>query len=185
MTQYDLSQLRVLVVDDNQFMVRLVRTMLAAFGVRGVVEAYDGSQALERMNEGTIDLIILDWEMPILNGAELVRLVRNPEHPCAYAPIIMITGHTTVRRVEDAQAMGVNDIIGKPFSTECLYNHLLDNVLHPRPFLRTIDYFGPKPRLPELTHALTRDAEPQGVGAMHQIIISEADDMFTETVDVA
>ena len=147
MTAYDFSELRVLVVDDNVHMCRLVRTMLGAFGLRYVADASDGAEALERINQGHFDILVVDWEMPVLDGAQLINLIRRPEHPMAYVPIIMITGHSTYRRTQEALALGVNDVLCKPFSPKALYLRIADSVLNPRPFLRTANYFGPKPRL--------------------------------------
>ncbi|WP_375571726.1 response regulator [Ahrensia marina] len=146
-TAYDYSQVRVLVVDDNVHMCRLVRAMLNAFGIRQVADAGDGAEALELMEQNQFDVLVVDWEMPVLDGAELVRLIRNPEHSYCYAPIIMITGHSTYRRTQQALALGVNDVLCKPFSPKALYMRLADNVATPRPFIRSPEYFGPKPRV--------------------------------------
>lgn len=144
---YDISQLRVLVVDDNVFMCRLVRTMLGAFGLRHVIDAHDGAEALERIDQSHFDILIIDWEMPVLNGPELVRLIRRPDHQLAFAPIIMITGYSTYRRTQEALALGVNDVLCKPFSPRALYLRITDSIFRPRPFIRSDSYFGPKPRL--------------------------------------
>jgi two-component system chemotaxis response regulator CheY len=80
MARYDISQLRVLVVDDNVFMCRLVRTMLSAFGLRHVIDAHDGAEALERIDQSHFDILVVDWEMPVLNGPEL-----GSSHPPARA----------------------------------------------------------------------------------------------------
>jgi two-component system chemotaxis response regulator CheY len=163
-TPYDYSDLRVLAVDDNVHMCRLVRTMLNAFGIRQVVDAGDGAEALERLEQGQFDMLIVDWEMPVLDGADLVRLIRNPGHVNCYIPIIMITGHSTYRRTQEAHALGVNDVLSKPFSPKALYERMADNVLQPRPFVRSADYFGPKPRLDPL----------QGDGSASMAKIGEA-----------
>jgi two-component system, chemotaxis family, chemotaxis protein CheY len=166
MSRFDFSDLRVLVVDDNVHMCRLVRTMLSAFGMRHVTEAGDGAEALERLEQGQFEILVVDWEMPVLDGADLVRLVRNPEHLYCYAPIIMITGHSTYRRTQEALALGVNDVLSKPFSPHALYARIADNVLKPRPFIRSQDYFGPRPRLnPEDSDPLHLGVSPEDVGS--------------------
>ncbi len=147
MNHYDLSDLRLLVADDNPYMCRLVRTMLGAFGIRKIVDAADGAEALERIDQGHFDILIVDWEMPVLNGPDMIQFIRKPDHPLAYAPIIMITGHSTFKRTQDALKLGINDVLSKPFSPAALYARIVDSVVHPRPFLRTPDYFGPKPRV--------------------------------------
>ena len=73
-----LQQLHVLVVDDNPFMRTIVRGLLNNIGVKSVIEAGDGIAALDKIREETPNVVILDWEMPLLNGPELVRIVRSP-----------------------------------------------------------------------------------------------------------
>jgi CheY-like chemotaxis protein len=167
-THYDYSQVRVLIVDDNVHMCRLVRAMLNAFGVRQVADASDGAEALDLMDQNHFDVLVVDWEMPVLDGAEFVRLIRNPQHPYGYAPIIMITGHSTYRRTQEALALGVNDVLCKPFSPKALYMRLADNITAPRPFIRSPDYFGPKPRLDKAERdplsVKESDAGPQEAG---------------------
>ena len=67
--EYLIQQLRVLVVEDNPFMRTLVRNMLGSIGVKKVFEAPDGIAGLETIRSVTPDVMILDWEMPLLNGA--------------------------------------------------------------------------------------------------------------------
>lgn len=68
----------VLIVDDNQFMRKVVRTLLMNVGVKNVYEAADGIAALEHIRMFEPDLVILDWELPLLTGPELARIVRSP-----------------------------------------------------------------------------------------------------------
>lgn len=146
MAALDLSDLRAIVVDDSLYMCRLIRTMLYSFGVREVREAHDGAEALEQLNTNAIDFMVLDWEMPVLDGAELVRLIRKPDHPMAYLPIIVLTGYSTENRAREAMRLGVNDILLKPCSPKALYERLADCIVNPRPFVRNAGYFGPRPR---------------------------------------
>ncbi|GAB5508951.1 MAG: response regulator [Hyphomicrobiales bacterium] len=146
MKTYDLSDISALVVDDNAHMCRMIRAMLNGFGIRTVVEATDGADGLERVATRPVDILIIDWEMPVLDGAEMVRMIRNPEHELAYCPIIMLTGHCTENRTRQALELGVNDILSKPCSSKALYLRILDAVVRPRPFIRSDTYFGPKPR---------------------------------------
>jgi two-component system chemotaxis response regulator CheY len=73
-----IRQLSVLVVDDKPFMRNLVRGMLANIDVKKIFEADDGIAAPEMIRSATPDVVVLDWEMPLLNGPELVRIVRSP-----------------------------------------------------------------------------------------------------------
>lgn len=147
MNTYDLSAISALVVDDNPHMCRMIRAMLNGFGIRTVVEASDGADGLERVATMPVDILIIDWEMPVLNGAEMVRMIRNPAHELAYCPIIMLTGHCTENRTRQALELGVNDVLSKPCSSKALYLRILDAVVRPRTFIRSDTYFGPKPRI--------------------------------------
>src|SRR5262245_21473377 len=87
-----IHSLRVLVIDDNQYMRKLVRNLLTKVGVRAFHEAVDGIEGLDAIRTVAPDMVILDWEMPLLNGAEFVRIVRSPGvFPIPDIPIIMLT----------------------------------------------------------------------------------------------
>jgi CheY-like chemotaxis protein len=94
MLQARIETLKVLVVDDDHYMRKVVRTMLAAIGVRTVFEAPDGISGLDSIRQNSPDLVIVDWEMPMIDGAQFVRMVRSPnEFPIPDIPIIMLSGH--------------------------------------------------------------------------------------------
>ena len=73
-----IQALCVLVVDDNQYMRKMIRNLLVNCGVKDIYEAGDGITALDTLRTVGPDVVLLDWEMPLLNGAELVRIVRSP-----------------------------------------------------------------------------------------------------------
>ena len=145
--QYLIQQLAVLVVDDNAFMRKLVRGMLANLGAKTVFEASDGIDALELIRTAAPDVVILDWEMPLLNGPELVRIVRSPGvFPMPDIPIIMLTGHGDRRRILQGVKLGVNEVLCKPVSAKALFDRLISILLKPRASVRLGDYYGPAPR---------------------------------------
>ena len=137
----DLSRLRLLVVDDNAYVRRTVRALLHGFGVREVVEAADGAEALEEAVTHGPDVIVADWVMPILDGIELTRLLRA-EHADPFVAIIMLSAHAERHRVEAARAAGVDAYLVKPISGKALHERIL-HVAGPRAFARTPGYFGP------------------------------------------
>jgi two-component system, chemotaxis family, chemotaxis protein CheY len=141
------ENLAFLIVDDCQFMRSIVRTVLAGFGARRISEAHDGADGLEQLTHHAPDIMILDWEMPILDGPELVKIIRNPNNgPMAFVPIILLTAHTELRRIREAQKLGVHEILRKPMTPKSLYERVQACVLNPRPFMSSSDYFGPTPR---------------------------------------
>jgi two-component system, chemotaxis family, chemotaxis protein CheY len=142
-----IQSLWVLVVDDNQYMRKMVRNLLVNCGVKDIYEAADGIAALDVIRTLAPDIVILDWEMPLLSGAELVRIVRSPGvFPMPDVPIIMLSGHREHWRVVEAVKLGVNEYLVKPVSVKALYDRLMSIVMQPRPAVRLGDYYGPKPR---------------------------------------
>ena len=142
-----IQQLRVLVVDDNPFMRRIVRSLLSTIGVKRIIEAGDGIAALECIREDTPDVVILDWEMPLLDGPELVRIVRSPGiFPTPDIPIIMLSAHGEQRRILESVKLGVNEFLCKPVSAKALFDRLISILLKPRASVQIGDYYGPSPR---------------------------------------
>jgi two-component system, chemotaxis family, chemotaxis protein CheY len=144
----DLVQsLWVLVVDDNQYMRKMIRNLLVNCGIKDIYEAADGVAALDIIRTVAPDVVILDWEMPLLSGAELVRIVRSPGvFPMPDIPIIMLTGHCERWRVVEAAKLGVNEFLTKPVSAKALYDRLVAIMVQPRPVVQLGDYYGPEPR---------------------------------------
>src|SRR5256885_4620942 len=141
------QSLTVLVVDDNQYMRKVVRNILVNLGVKNIHEAQDGIAGLEAIRMFAPDLVILDWEMPLLNGAELVRIVRSPGvFPVPDVPIIMLTGHVERWRVIEASRLGVHEFLKKPVSGKTLLDRIVAILTRPRAMVRLGDYYGPEPR---------------------------------------
>jgi two-component system chemotaxis response regulator CheY len=154
--EYLIQQLSVLVVEDHPFMRNLVRNMLSHIGVKKVHEASDGIAALEIIRAVSPDMVVLDWEMPLLNGPELVRIVRSPGvFPLPDIPIIMLTAHGERWRVTEAARIGVNEFLTKPVSAKALLDRILAILLKPRESIRLGEYYGPVPR-----HPASAKAEP-------------------------
>src|SRR5580704_2995085 len=142
-----LQSLEVLVVEDNQYMRKVVRNILVNLGVKNVHEASDGIAGLESIRMFAPDMVILDWEMPLLNGAELVRIVRSPGvFPVPDVPIIMLTGHVERWRVVEATRLGVHEFLKKPVSGKSLLDRMVSILSSPRAMVRLGDYYGPEPR---------------------------------------
>jgi DNA-binding response OmpR family regulator len=137
----------ILLVDDNQYMRKIVRNLLTNIGVRTIYEASDGIAGLDAIRAVSPDVVILDWELPLLNGAELVRIVRSPGvFPMADVPIIMLTSHGERWRVVEAVRIGVNEYLRKPVSAQALLDRLTAILAKPRPVVKLGDYYGPEPR---------------------------------------
>ena len=138
---------KVVVVDDEHYMRKVVRTMLMSIGVRHVHEAPDGPAGLDVIRAVAPDVVILDWQMPGLDGPAFVRIVRSPEtFPYPDVPIIMLTGHGERSRVVEAVKIGVNEFLLKPVSVKALQDRMTSVLTRPREIVKSGDYYGPLPR---------------------------------------
>ena len=134
-------------VDDEHYMRKVVRTLLMSIGVRTVYEAPDGPAGLELIRNMAPDVVIVDWQMPGLDGASFVRMVRSPDtFPFPDVPIIMLTGHGERSRVVEAIQIGVNEFLLKPVSSKALQNRMVSVLTKPRPVVKSGGYYGPVPR---------------------------------------
>jgi two-component system chemotaxis response regulator CheY len=144
MSGYRFDRLKLLVVDDNPHMRKLVVTILQAFGISQISQSADADNAWKILKETNPDVIILDWMLERSNGLELVEMIRtSAASPNPFVPIIMLTGHTDVDRVRQARDAGVNEFLAKPVSVKAILSRLIAVIEHPRPFVRTKMYFGP------------------------------------------
>src|SRR5438270_6538540 len=85
---------KVLIVDDEYYTRKVIRTLLAVVGINDVHDAIDGVSGLDAIATHAPDIVLLDWEMPGIDGAQFTRRVRSPaSFPYPNVPIIMLTGH--------------------------------------------------------------------------------------------
>src|SRR6185437_2436188 len=97
---YQFDRLKVLVVDDNVHMRKLVYTIVQAFGVSQIFEAESGERAWTVLREQNPDIVILDWIMEGMSGLELTRKIRtDPDTPNSFVPVIMLSGNTALDQV--------------------------------------------------------------------------------------
>jgi CheY-like chemotaxis protein len=161
-----LQNISVLVVDDNAFMRKLIRGILTNLGVKGTHEASDGLAGIEAIRLWAPDIVVVDWEMPLLNGAEMVRIVRSPGvFPMPDVPIIMLTGHVERWRIVEATKLGVHEFLKKPVSGKALLDRMVSILANPRPMVRIGDYYGPEPR-GALSDPAAEDARRQRVNEL-------------------
>jgi len=138
---------KILIVDDEFYMRKVVRTLLLSMGVTDVHDAPDGANGLIAIKALDPDLVLLDWQMDGMNGPEFVRHVRSPaKFPYPNVPIIMLTGHGEHSRVVEAMRLGVHEFLVKPVSAKALHERLASVLLNPRPMVKRGDYYGPAPR---------------------------------------
>ncbi|WP_112664659.1 response regulator [Microvirga flavescens] len=109
----------VLVVDDYQTMVRILRNLLKQVGFNDVDDASDGAAALAKLREKEYGLVISDWNMEPMTGYELLQQVRADEK-LQHLPFIMVTAESKTENVVAAKKAGVNNYIVKPFNAQTL-----------------------------------------------------------------
>jgi two-component system, chemotaxis family, chemotaxis protein CheY len=142
-----LTELKVLVVDDEHTMRKVTRSLLQAIGIKTIYEASDGRSGLDTICRMAPDIVILDWEMPSPNGPEFMRAVRSPDtFPFPAVPIIMLTAFAERSRVMEAVKLGVNEFLLKPVSSKALHNRLISILVKPRPMVIKGGYYVPEPR---------------------------------------
>jgi two-component system, chemotaxis family, chemotaxis protein CheY len=147
MIRLDFQRLRFLVIDDNAHMRRIVRQLLHGFGSREIFEAEDGAAGLEAVGNHNPDIVITDWAMPVFDGIEFTKSIRQPGTTLnPFVPIIMLSGHSEKRRVMEARDSGITEFLAKPIAAKALYERILSVVLSPRPFIQSKTYFGPDRR---------------------------------------
>jgi two-component system chemotaxis response regulator CheY len=114
----DLS-IPVLVVDDYNTMVRIVRNLLKQLGFENIDDANDGSAALSKMRLRAYGLVISDWNMEPMTGFDLLKAVRA-DPALALTPFIMVTAESKTDNVIAAKKAGVSNYIVKPFNAQTL-----------------------------------------------------------------
>jgi CheY-like chemotaxis protein len=139
--------MRVMVVDDNQHMIHIVKTILSGFGIKQVREARDPAEAFDAFKSEPIDIIIVDFLMNILDGVDFIRLVRTAgDSPNPFVPIVMLTAYSERSKVLAARDAGVSEFCCKPVTANEMLRKLTSVIEHPRPFVKTATYFGPDRR---------------------------------------
>lgn len=143
----NLSRLSILLVEDDQYMRQLLRTVLAGLGVRDSRVAGDGEDGLAAVSSWQPDIIFADWQMSPMDGLEFTRRIRKHDNlTLRYVPIIMVSSHTTVQRITLARDAGITEFLAKPISPAAVYSRIAISVQKPREFVQVGDYFGPDRR---------------------------------------
>lgn len=119
MSESDLMNSSILIVDDLPSVRKVVARLLQKAGFAKTIEARDGNEALEKLRSEKIDVIISDWDMPHKNGLELLREMKQIDE-LKTLPFIMITSTADREDVVDALKSGVSDYVTKPFDVNAL-----------------------------------------------------------------
>lgn len=115
--------LKVLVVDDFPTMRRIVKNLLKQLGFENIDEAEDGLQALSKLKTASYGLVVSDWNMPNMEGIDLIRKIRQ-DPALKDTPFLMVTAEAEKEKVIEAIKAGVDNYIVKPFTAEVLKEKL-------------------------------------------------------------
>jgi DNA-binding response OmpR family regulator len=144
---YDVSKLKVLIVDDNPHLRRLLWTILHSFGVEALAEADEGGSGLAELQSFKPNVVFVDWGMSPVNGVEMVRRIRQSDNDLhRFVPIIMMSGHPALHRIIQARDAGATEFLAKPISAKIVLDRLAAVIEKPRDFVRTKSFFGPDRR---------------------------------------
>src|SRR5262245_28087044 len=142
-----IEHLGILVVDESQYMRKLTRMMLMNIGAKVIYEASDGVAALDIIRTVNPDVAFIDWDLPVLSGPQVVRIVRSPGvFPKPALPIVMLTQSAQRSRVHAALSLGVHEFLVKPTSPKALQDRLLSILVKPRQMVQIGNQYIPKPR---------------------------------------
>ncbi|HAO24182.1 MAG: chemotaxis protein CheY [Methylophaga sp.] len=111
--------MKILIVDDFSTMRRIIKNLLRDLGFNNTVEADDGLTALPILNAGGIDFLVTDWNMPGMQGIDLLKTVRA-DPKLSTLPVLMVTAETKREQIIEAAQAGVNGYIVKPFTAATL-----------------------------------------------------------------
>lgn len=117
------KSMKVLIVDDFATMRRIIRNILNQLGFNNVEEAENGAEAMEMIQAGGIDLILTDWNMPVMDGFGLLKKLKA-DPALKNIPVLMVTAESEKEKVVSAIQAGVNNYIVKPFTAEVLQEKL-------------------------------------------------------------
>jgi len=113
------KDMKILIVDDFSTMRRIIKNLLRDLGFTNTVEADDGNTALPILNAGGIDFLVTDWNMPGMQGIDLLKHVRADDK-LSTLPVLMVTAEQKREQIIEAAQAGVNGYIVKPFTAATL-----------------------------------------------------------------
>lgn len=144
---YKLDDIQILVVEDLLPMLTLTKSILQIFGFKNLLGARNADEAYELYCQHDPDIIITDWFMTPIDGLELIQKIRtDPKSPNPYVPIILMSGYTDKRRVEEGRDNGMTEFLMKPYTARDMYKKIVQLIERPRQFVKAEGYFGPDRR---------------------------------------
>ena len=145
--EIDFSNLQFMLVDSDVHMRTTITDVLRKFGVRGVAEVDDGEAALNILDQVNPDIILTEYELPKLDGLDLVKKIRRESQEVhRVKPIIILSAHTQQDQVLAARDAGATEYLAKPVDSTTIYKRICSVVVKPRPFIELESFAGPDRR---------------------------------------
>ncbi len=117
------NNMKILIVDDFSTMRRIIKNLLRDLGLNNTHEADDGNTALPMLKNGDFEFVVTDWNMPGMQGIDLLKAIRADEKLC-HLPVLMVTAEAKREQIIEAAQAGVNGYIVKPFTAATLKEKL-------------------------------------------------------------
>lgn len=117
------KNMKILVVDDFSTMRRIIKNLLKDLGFTSIQEADDGNTALPMLQQGDFDFVVTDWNMPGMQGIDLLRAIRSDDN-LKHLPVLMVTAEAKKEQIVAAAQAGVNGYVVKPFTAATLKEKL-------------------------------------------------------------
>ena len=115
--------MKILVVDDFSTMRRIIKNLLRDLGFANIQEADDGNTALPMLKQGDFDFVVTDWNMPGMQGIDLLKAIRA-DTSLKHIPVLMVTAEAKKEQIVAAAQAGVNGYVIKPFTAATLKEKL-------------------------------------------------------------
>lgn len=146
----DLSKFTILIVDDYSFVSQIIAATLKEMGIGRVLTSENGAQAKEQIqalnnfeNGSNIDVVIMDWLMPVMDGRALLQWIRQSnKETIKFLPVVVCSAYTSGSLVSETRDLGANEVIVKPVSAAELAKRIQRTINSPRPFVKSKSFFG-------------------------------------------
>ena len=113
------KNMKILIVDDFSTMRRIIKNLLRDLGFNNIMEADDGTTALPLLQKGSFDFLVTDWNMPGMQGIDLLIAIRE-DPDLSSLPVLMLTAESKREQIIEAAQAGVNGYVVKPFTAQTL-----------------------------------------------------------------
>ena len=147
----NLQNVSVILADNNIYNRALISQALRGFGVKHITPFDTGAAVLEYMTQTSADLCLIEAALPDMSGPDLIRAIRRlPKEPLRFVPIILLSGYTQFRMLNEARDAGANLVVKKPISPQALFDRIGWLGRTKRAYIEADNYIGPDRRFRDI-----------------------------------